>query len=145
MAHDQRPVHLLRLVPRRGIELSRASAATPPRTCTAPGKPLRAFRRSQQCPTARPSLSFPVIRQPRPTTSAVGYQSPRSPDIGSCAGNVSTQVGSDPDWRNPSRSPGGQVSKMPRMANFRPPGPRGLLKKASGKSHRAKAVSGKNF
>jgi len=33
-AHDQRPV-----------ELGRASAALPPRTCPAPGKPLRAFRR----------------------------------------------------------------------------------------------------
>jgi hypothetical protein len=33
-AHDQRPV-----------ELARAPAAPPPRTCPPPGKPLRAFRR----------------------------------------------------------------------------------------------------
>jgi len=54
------------------------------------------------CPA---ELSFIVIRQPHPTTSAAGCQSPRSPDIGSHAENVSKQVGSDPEWRNPSHRP----------------------------------------
>ena len=105
---------------------ARVPAASPPPHLPTSRKALRASAGRRNAHLPRPGLyclSFIVIL---PTSCASLPQSPRHLDIAAVCQTVLNNWPAISSRRNPSRSPGGQVSEMPRMANFRPPAPRGL-------------------